>query len=77
MNADLLAVGGAGGVDAARRWRKCERQAKTSNASIRASDTALTKAGVERGSQEVRHGNLARTTSGDDHQVATNAVDLL
>ena len=46
----LWAIGGAGGVGAARHWRGYERVAKTPFATIRASDTALTKAGVERGS---------------------------
>jgi hypothetical protein len=45
----LQAVGGAGGVGAARHRREYDGPAKTSIAAIRASDTALTKAGVERG----------------------------
>lgn len=46
----LWAIGGAGGVGAERHWRGYERVAQTPFATIRASDTALTKAGVERGS---------------------------
>jgi len=46
----LRTVGGAGGVGAARHWREYERPPKTSIAAIRASDTDLTKGGVERGS---------------------------
>jgi len=45
----LRTVGEAGGVGAARHGREYERPAKTSTAAIRASDIALTKAGVERG----------------------------
>ena len=45
----LRAVGEAGGVGAARHWREYEQPAQTPIAAIRASDTALTKAGVERG----------------------------
>jgi hypothetical protein len=46
----LLAVGGTGGVGTARYWREYERPEQTSIAAIRACDTALRKAGVERGS---------------------------
>jgi len=45
----LRADGGAGGAGALKQWREYERPAGTSIAAIRASDTALTKAGVERG----------------------------
>jgi hypothetical protein len=45
----LRTVGRAGGVGAARHRREYERLAKTPIAAIRASDTALTKAGVEQG----------------------------
>jgi hypothetical protein len=45
----LRADGGAGGVGAVTHRREYERPAGKSIAAIRASDTALTKGGVERG----------------------------
>ena len=77
MNAGLRTVGGAGGVGAARRWRESERPGDTPVAAIRASGTALTKAGVERGRQEIRHNHLARATVLMTGQVATNALALV
>ena len=51
----LRRVGGAGGAGAARRRREYERPKRTSLTAIRATDTALVKAGVERGNKEKRH----------------------
>ena len=45
----LRADGGAGGIGAVKHRREHERPAGVSIAAIRASDTALTKVGVERG----------------------------
>jgi hypothetical protein len=45
----LQADGGAGGVGAVTHRREYERPAGKSIAAIRASDTALTNGGVERG----------------------------
>jgi len=49
MNAALRPAGGAGGIGAVRHWRELDRPARTSIAAIRTTDTALNKAGVERG----------------------------
>ncbi len=63
MNADqrgsraLRADGGAGGVGAVKLRREYKRPAGISIAAIHATDTALTKAGVERG---VKKSDIAR-----------------
>ena len=73
----LRTVGGAGGIGAVRHLREYDRPARTSIAAIRATDTALTKAGVERGNKEKRHNDLARATSVMTEQGGANALALV
>src|SRR5687767_10704469 len=59
----LRRAGGTGGTGAARRRREYERPKRTSLATTRATDTALVKAGVERGNKEKRHNSSRASRS--------------
>ena len=71
----LWAIGGAGGVGAARHWRGYERVAKKPFATIRASDTALMKAGLDPRDWERPHNNSHEPRRSDGPlKVAANAL---
>ena len=61
----LRTVGGAGGAGSARRRSEYDRPEKTPIATIRATDTALMKAGVERGNEKKPHNSRASRGTDD------------